>query len=86
MRTGPLMTFLVNYRNKLLMHITMAYVMLGHNCFAFGVMIFVVVPPKNPATSFAPLVLASAQDVDGTRVRLVCIGVKGDWPFLRKVS
>ena len=31
MRTGPWMTFLVNLRNKLLMHITMAYVMLGHN-------------------------------------------------------
>lgn len=49
-------------------------------------LIFVVLSPKTSATSFAPLVPASAKDINGTRVRLVCIGVKGDWPFLRKVS
>ena len=27
---------------------------------------------------------AFVQDIDGTRIRLVWIGCKGDWPFLRK--
>ena len=36
------------------------------------------------AHSYIPLARAFVQDIDGTRIRLVWIGCKGDWPFLRK--
>lgn len=28
----------------------------------------------------------ATKDVDGSRLRLICVGVKGDWPFLRKAA
>lgn len=57
MRTGPWMTFLVNLRNKLLMHITMAYVMLGHICFPFAWVWFLLSYPQRLLQ--LPLLLSS---------------------------
>ena len=41
-----------------------------------------------PSNVEGPLLLVSglAQDLDGTRIRMACVGCKGDWPFLRKAG
>ena len=52
------------------------------DCFCFMEHIFLSRPPL--VHSHILVTRAFVQDIDGTRIRLVWIGCKGDWPFLRK--
>ena len=102
METGPLTISMLSWLVKPLRPLSLAYVTLGWNRTMVENMLLKITRSHIQLISYAvqtvwvheipyqsypqsPASLAS-KDMNGTRLRLVCIGTKGDWVYLRKAT
>lgn len=89
---GPLMIYLQNLACKPSMPLKMGSVSLGVINPCIVLWNFKICNRKEqscpvPCESHMPFTnpaSATSEDLGGSKLRLVCIGTKGDWPFLRK--